>query len=296
MVQNNFKDEHIIALNRLLQYSAYKKFLIHDNSISHKNIGNKAIEITDKIVKEFNIDIFRENDKTKIIQFEYILGDLFSKYVSKMVSRNINDEAELIINSKNIDISELDKYEIIIPEPFKRHVVRYLPVEDKYLLQICRNPDFVSCIFPIESYSDFIFTSLVKIDNIKRVLLAHLNRYSSRDLKTLKVSSLFAFKYDLVKHLFQNPIRLFLWALNMYGVDISFSGETKRFFRKTIAPTILPYNTPEKNLRSHITGIGRNDIYYASYYARPSLIGISYEILYAVNLTKFLQDFKAGRI
>ena len=151
-------------------------------------------------------------------------------------------------------------------------------------------------IFPIESYRDFIVTSLVEIQNIKRVILIHLNRYSSSDLKTLKMSSLFVFKHDLTKFLFQNPTRLFLWAINIYGVDISFNHESRRFFRKTIVPTIPLHKTPEANLRSHITGLGRNHIYYTSYYAKPTLIGVSYEILYAVNLTKFLQDFKAGKI
>ena len=201
---NTSADENIIALNRLFEYSSNKRFQISDSNITSKNISKKAIEIKEKIKREYDIDIFSENTTSKIEKFEHILSDLFSTNVEKLLKRNINDEAEVILNSKNINSRELHKYKIIIPNAFKENVTKYLPVNCNMLRRLCSNPDFASCIFPVESYNDYILTSLVEIKKIKRVIFIHLNRYSSTDLKTLKVSSLFAFKYELTKHLFQN--------------------------------------------------------------------------------------------
>lgn len=261
----------------------YNQRLGLNNSIAAKDVDPT---VKAEIIREINAlsglnynNLITDEDKMK---YEISISNYMTQLLNRFKDRSrINDEIELLKKSVSVDTKELKFHNIKLSES----VIDCLKDIKISLIGInswLEKPDFVM-LFKTDHNRDFLCTKAIKIEGVKKVLLFHVNIESL----SFEVKSLFVLNFQKFNDMLNNPIRLFLFMVNEYGIDITINNITKKFHIATESNDgKCEFHMPEKNPK--IIG------YTISKRISPTK-GV-FHLAYGINLNMYVKDYRNRHI
>lgn len=228
----------IPAFLRLLDTASSRRFKLKDKVVDYGDaVGRKAIELSNRIKSEYQIDIFSESlSNEHLTRFEYLIGNAMSNYVKKnLVPRRINDEVKILKESENIKVETLEKFEITFGPGLSDTLKRIESISTDTLLTLAQKPLMLSYLPGRELLDQYFSLSIAEIEKTEYFLLFTL-RHESRDPKKLSIISFMALSTSEYSKYQKNPTQLFLKGLDKFGVDMKINDKLSRYYSDIEVP------------------------------------------------------------
>ena len=283
--------DYIAAASRLYQYSQNKRYHVSSNEFIKDNIGNIAIYINELIKTKHGLDIFSAKSIENIHKYETMLNNIVSKYTTRRISRrDVSDEAEIIRNSKLVDVNSLKNKTIFISESLKTFLPSF-PFKPDELISQCKKPINLVLFqgFSIDSRENYLLTSSIKIGDGASTyyVLIHLSNETGKE-NSLSILSVFVFSQGSDAEHIENPARLFLECLDEYGLDIEINGKVKKVYGKEKILLSEPFDGNLNFLQ--VRNTDQNSKYLVSFAIKITKDqSIDMEFVYGVNYTKYFE-------
>ncbi len=308
--------QHITALGKLMRYAANKRFALIENDFSNDSLAEAAKKINEEISRNLGIDIFYEERAEKILEYEEQVYRRLTSYTSENIPIKLIDKEIIDIRKNSTYVSQSYLANLKINQEYGDSFKEYLK---KLGLTSSLSTYFRTCDyamlyrFPGNSLRDIYFvTTKGRIKNKERILLMIVSHGKGR--KTYSYSSYghtikedvslvvkdelsipicFIFQLELFEQYLTNPINLFLFCLEKYGLDINIMSRTKRFFRNEILPN---EHLSGLNLHKYLVNTAGKSDYYVYVNVDKKQIGVEVSNFFAIDITKYLADLIRFRI
>jgi hypothetical protein len=305
MNQRNTDITSILAIGRLFQFTANKRFHLIDNNFINDEIGKKALELNYDIKNSSGIDVFEAKTDDDLLEYQRLLDNYTTK-INKQTfgDRSIAEELELLENQITFSKDRWESLQILIPEFIKPNIRAFnitIPGAINYL----KTPDN---IIYIEKYKLFFLTKKVFVNKRERIFFSILSAAVEEVVNTSKrfenvvrnpdyvefhktaVYNVLLFKEEKFSKFGNDPLRLFFKALDLYGHPLTIGTNTSRLKLDTVLPPSLTDPHELRNFLKVPVGI------HMTSYVTVSHIAVNALIIYALNEKKFIKDFLIGHV
>lgn len=226
------------ALIRLLDFSSIRRFKLKDKEVNFKDeIGKKSIVISNGIKNKYNIDIFSKSISSEdLTKFEHFIGNAMSNYTNnKLVLRKINDEVNILKESKYADSEIFKNFKISFSESIVDSVSKIKGIKSNELLELIKNPDSVTFLEDEKDLNQYFSQSRIELNNRTYFIISTL-KHESRKIDELNIISFVPLISDKYSSFDGNPTQLFLKGLDKYGVDLNINNTLSRYYRNIEVP------------------------------------------------------------
>jgi hypothetical protein len=226
------------ALIRLLDFSSIRRFKLKDKEVNFKDeIGKKAIGISDGLKNRYNIDIFSKSISSEDLnKFEHLIGNAMSNYTNnKLVLRKVNDEVNILKESKPTDSEIFKNYKISFSESITEDISKIKGIKSNELLEIIKNPDSVTFLEGENNLNQYFAQSTIELNNRSYYIVSTL-RHESRKKDELNIISFIPLNKEQYSSFNGNPTQLFLKGLDKYGIDLNINNTLSRYYRNVEVP------------------------------------------------------------
>jgi hypothetical protein len=247
-----------------------------------------VIEFYPQIIEKLNLDIERNCDiklsdietESDYLKIEKYLSSLLSKFLKSDLSSSIEDEILLLKESSEMTKEQLIPANINIDKDLK-DVLSHIKVTTSGIDSWLLTPDNIR-YFKVGGNENLLCTRVIHFGNVKRLLFYHMgiNRLKSGYISQYHLISFFSLDYSKFEDMKNSPIRLFLFLLDTYGLELTCNNKTKKlFFRERVGARV--------NVRQ--LGNSRKMFICFQEFTFENEHYISF--LYSVNIYSYLKDF-----
>jgi len=313
MEQLQNKIDQIKAIVRLYEFCSLKKFHLVDEISLSDHIGKLAIIINNEISANEGLNIFTAKDEKDLAKYEAYLNTYNLNFTRKYFPQStLGDDFEFLKRVYQVSTDKLKDYRFVIDsmiKPILKDLKITMPHFDEYLY----SPDYLD-MFEFSHKKRFWFITSKKILHTykERILIIVLNsmldktplRGKSRIFttgnpipNTLAIAGVYLVKKEFYSEITNKPARLLVKIIEKYGIELNFSGKTKKLFIDEFVD-IRIHQTYEA-IYEHIDSQLRMKV---RDHATSGIVSGSGGIIadsvtgYLVDDTKYINDFKAGKI
>lgn len=306
MVQTIDKNlDSILAIGRLYDFSSKKRFHLIKNEFLNDGIGKKALEINQKIKNSKGIDIFEATSEIDLIEYENILNQYTSTETNIIIGNiSLGDEDFLLKTQVDFSVDKLKTYKIAM-NSFLKPLIKKNNLIVPDVVNACKSANKAS--FVKECGSIFVIKR-IKVKTRNKLMLFHLtfdnpeqtienNKIGmskvGEDLENspgLRIAMLFFFDENDYLSLVNNPIRLFIRALDLYAENLNIGTQLKKFYYHVLLPAhIRVDNLGEYLMNLQTSGLDDNNIKTVAM-STISEIQLKLKFIYAINFNKMLKN------
>lgn len=285
--------DYLKALTSIRDVVIAKKYMILDSKKSPLNFGEIENEIADRFKKELGFGLSDISSDDEILRYERRIDNEYSKVTGdRIIKHPIEDEIELIKNSKNIEKDYLKKCKITIGENEKTSIKK-LGLKSETLKRVVWSARQITLIpSPDENNlrgENIFLVSSIIFKEKKYNVFVHLQHGAKKE-NELSLATFLLLDYD--KTYDYNPIRCFLKILEDYGIDLVIGNKKRRFFKeeKVINQSI----TGDMNLVS-ADGLPPKAIYYITFGFKPMKFHAQLNFVYGINEGLYFEYLSAQK-
>jgi hypothetical protein len=283
-------DSKLIAILFLMNEINRLKNNIEEASLPIATEDENVIKtVISEIEIKYDLAFDCVQSKNDALEYEQALSNYVS-YILNEESENIynEDEIHLMKKSKSINNTSLKEYDF----NFSDHITDVLSgvkISSTGISDWLKNPDFIE-LFESNEVENYLCTKRVKLFNrAEYIIFYHATKKDKSQQKELDLHSLFFIHYKNYSDMLSNPIRLFLFLLDNYGLEIECEGKVSRFVIEANSEQLkmnLPANTLSYGQMQgkHIFNYDKKEM--------SNLIIFSY----GIDLNKYLSDFNNNMI
>lgn len=232
-MEATLKKDYLLIVLYLMTYLANKRQgVIGDIKLPAVNHPDTLNNVLTDIKEKYNIDVYKVSSTEDIMRAESILGQYLSSLSMSKDSSSSFDEMLLLRDSIDITKEQLSDVEYDIEEGVV-HLFKDMNIPNIDLVKSWfSTPDFAR-YFKIEDSENIIATKVVVVNGIKKILFSHMLVNRNRGIVIgYNVVNALIVSYYKFSDMFSSPIRLYLYLLDEYGIDITIGDETKKLFYK----------------------------------------------------------------
>lgn len=230
-MEATLKKDYLLIVLYLMTYLANKRQGIIDDlklpAVNHPDaLNNVLADIKDK----YNIDVYEVSSTEDIMHAESVLGQYLSS-LSKSKNSSI-DEMLLLRDSIDITKDQLLDVRYDVGEGVV-HLFKDMNIPNIDLVKSWFASPNYARYFKIEDSENIIATKVVDVKGIKKILFSHMIVKRSKGIIIrYNVANALLVSYSKFFDMLSSPIRLYLYLLEEYGIDITIGNETKKLFYK----------------------------------------------------------------
>lgn len=285
-MEETLNRKYLLMILYLMNHYSNLRQSVSDDTLVLKACYPEIIKsINSEIEKNCEIDLSKLESEDDFLKVEKYLGSLMNRYLEDYLSSSIEDETFLLKESLEIRKEQLSRAEIGIDKELKA-ILHAIKIRISGLESWLLTPDNVR-YFKIGQNENVLCTRVIHIGNTKRLLFYHMGikRLQSGFINQYHLFSAFSLDYVKFEDMKDSPIRLFLYLLDTYGIDLNCSSKTKKlFFKEKVG----------KELNVELLGKSRNIFTCFQEFFIDKERYISF--LYAIDIHRYLGDFKRYQI
>ena len=228
-IRNNYLMMVLYLMNKI---SNMRQGINEDNQVA-KIYPDILEQITAEIKETHSLDISCLKDKDEMLQAEELLGKLISSIMNNELTPSIADETQLVKDSMDLNPDELSTTTFSIADGLKSYL-KSMGISNTdyikpwfYKLDYCR-------YFKILDSENILATKRISLNGVSKILFAHIIIHvdDKREIVQYEVTNLAIVNYIRFEDMFTSPVRLFLYLLDEYGLDMNYNGKVKKLFYK----------------------------------------------------------------
>lgn len=283
-------DSKLIAILFLMNEINRLKNKIEEASLP---IATEDENVIKNVISEIEIkyDLAFDSVRSKNDALEY--EQALSKYVTYILnedSENIYNEDEILLMKKSTSINNtsLKEYDF----KFSHHISDILngvKISSTGISEWLKNPDFIE-LFESNEVENYLCTKRVKLFNrTEYIIFYHAAKNDKSQQKELDLNSLFFIHYKNYSDMLSNPIRLFLFLLDNYGLEIECENKISRF--------VIEANSEQLKIN-----LPANTLFYGQMQSKRIFNEVKKEMnnliifSYGIDVNKYLSDFNEKMI
>lgn len=232
-MEATLKNDYLLIVLYLMTYLANKRQgILDDIKLPMVHNPNALKDVVAYIKREYNVDIYAVANTEDIIYAETVLGEYLSSLTKTQDSNSSYDEMLLLRDSIDITKDQLSNCMYHI-ENGVLELFKSINIPNPKLVGSWFNsPDFAR-YFKIEESENIIATRVVNVNGVRKILFYHMQVHRNRErVISYDVTNALLVSYSLFRDLLSSPIRLYLYLLDQYGINITIGRETKKLFYK----------------------------------------------------------------
>ena len=228
-IRNNYLMMVLYLMNKI---SNMRQGINEDNQVA-KIYPDILEQITAEIKNTYSLDISCLKDKNEMLQAEELLGKLVSSIINNELTPSIADETQLVKDSVDLNPDELATTTFLIADGLKSYLKSMGISNADYIKPWFNKLDYCR-YFKILDSQNILATKRISLNGVSKILFAHIIIHvdDKREIVQYEVTNLAIVNYIRFKDMFTSPVRLFLYLLDEYGLDINYNGKVKKLFYK----------------------------------------------------------------
>ena len=190
-------------------------------------------QITAEIKETHSLDISCLKNKDEMLQAEDYLGKLITSIMNNELTSSIADETQLVKDSVDLNPDELSTTTFSIADGLQNYLKSMGISKAEYIKQWFNKLDYCR-YFKILNSENILATKRISLGGIQKILFAHIIIHvdDKREKIQFEVTNIAIVNYIKFKDMLTSPVRLFLYLLDEYGIDINYNGKIKKLFYK----------------------------------------------------------------
>lgn len=228
-IRNNYLMMVLYLMNKI---SNMRQGINEDNQVA-KIYPDILEQITDEIKKTHSLDISCLKDKDEMLQAEELLGKMVSSIINNELTPSIADETQLVKDSVDLNPDELSTTTFSIADGLKNYLKSIGISNADYIKPWFNKLDYCR-YFKILDSENILATKRISLNGVSKILFAHIIIHvdDKRKIVQYEVTNIAIVNYIRFEDMFTSPVRLFLYLLDEYGLDINYNGKVKKLFYK----------------------------------------------------------------
>lgn len=223
------REHSLMAILFLMTELNNRRFGTNDkNEIAQENVPEKE-RIINYVKKEKGLD-FYNLDKRDLGNYEIILSDLITEVVNKTGSPSLDDEVDLLEHIVEIHPEEFNFSEFQITKEDKSIIKSQgitLPGINNWL----EDPDYVHLYNQDDEH--YLCTKKIKLNGDYKILFYHgLRKKFDVNKDKIELKCIMTFNFNEFLDMYSNPVRLFLFIIDNYGIRFPVNDQLKSFYLK----------------------------------------------------------------
>ncbi|KAA6346149.1 hypothetical protein EZS27_006319 [termite gut metagenome] len=285
----NAQKEHFLftILYLMSEYSNKRQGIKEITNVDIYPSTSVVDAITNHILGKYQFNLNNISSPEEYLKAETYLGEYLSDIIRGDLSASIEDENLLLTESIEVTKDYFIPAEIKEIQQHIKNIFSEIKITLSGINSFFLHPDYIR-YFKIEQNENLLCTKVIPYKNTKKILFYHMYIYRIlSDITGYDVSIALVVDYDKFKDMLSSPVRLFLFILDNYGIDIDLNGETKKLFFRTKKS---PDNT-------HINVTVQSKQYYTCFQQFKDDNNETYlSFLYGINVATYIDDFKRNEI
>lgn len=221
-----------IILVLMTELSDKRHGVVNDNTLVEYDDKDKDYVIG-LIKKKYNLDyyeVLKSTDSIQLLEYETILGQFFTEYLEQFKSDSEDEEIRILGSAKEIHPNSLPEMEIEKNEAIDRtfKLIKETSVH-KYLNTYLKQPDYVSLI-DVGNKTYITTKKITNSNGIDAILFSVLREHKKYIKTTLFPLLVCMFNYRISELRYDSPVRMLLYLLNKYGIDVEIGNCKKHLF------------------------------------------------------------------
>lgn len=228
-IRNNYLMMVLYLMNKI---SNMRQGIKEDNQVA--KIDSDILEqITAKIKETHSLDISCLKNKDEMLLAEELLGKLVSSIINNKLTTSIADETQLVKDSMDLNPNELSTTTFSIADGLKSYLKSMGISNADYIKPWFNKLDYCR-YFKILDSENILATKRISLNGISKILFTHIIIHvdDKREIVQYEVTNIAIVNYTRFEDMFTSPVRLFLYLLDEYGLDINYNGKVKKLFYK----------------------------------------------------------------
>lgn len=228
-IRNNYLMMVLYLMNKI---SNMRQGINEDNQVA-RIYPDILEQITDEIKKTYSLDISYLKDKDEMLQAEEFLGKLITSIMNDELTSSIADETQLVKDSVDLNPDELSTTTFSIVDGLQNYLKSMGIPKAEYIKQWFNKLDYCR-YFKILDSENILATKRISLGGVQKILFAHIIIHvdDKREKIQFEVTNMAIVNYIKFKDMLTSPVRLFLYLLDEYGIDINYNGKIKKLFYK----------------------------------------------------------------
>ena len=222
----------MMVLYLMNKISNMRQGIKEDNQVA--KIDSDILEqITAKIKETHSLDISCLKNKDEMLLAEELLGKLVSSIINNKLTTSIADETQLVKDSMDLNPNELSTTTFSIADGLKSYLKSMGISNADYIKPWFNKLDYCR-YFKILDSENILATKRISLNGISKILFTHIIIHvdDKREIVQDEVTNIAIVNYTRFEDMFTSPVRLFLYLLDEYGLDINYNGKIKKLFYK----------------------------------------------------------------
>lgn len=246
-------------------------------------------QIISEIKDKYSIDINCLKDKNEMLMAENVLGTFVSLLMNNELTSSIADEAQLIKDSENLNPQELSNVTFYIADGLQGFL-KNMGISNVNHINSWFNKFDYCRYFKILNSENILATKKISLNGVSKILFAHIIIHvdNTREHVQYEISNIVIVNYNKFEDMFTSPVRLFLYLLDEYGIDVKYKGVIKKlFYKEEIIEenSTISWSSKSKSLSAGVQKI------------REKENGKEFfTFVYGFDYEKILKDYKSKKI
>lgn len=281
-MEATLKKDYLLIVLYLMTYLANKRQgILEETKLPVVKNPHALNDVVEYIKANYHVDVYDISTSEDIMNAESILGQYLSDLTRKD-SNNSQDEMLLLRDSVDITKEQLLDVSYEVGEGVELLFKDISIPNIKLIISWFKTPDYAR-YFKIEESENIIATKVVTINGIKKILFFHMvPKRTNGSVYKYEVLNALIISYTKFSDMLSSPIRLYLYLLDEYGIDITIGNETKKLFYKK------EYNPSEKvKMKSKSV-----NFYYGLQRYQDTKGKFYYTFVQAFDYSAYLKDYK----
>lgn len=222
----------MMVLYLMNKISNMRQGINEDNQVA-KIYPDILEQITAEIKETHSLDISCLKNKDEMLQAEDYLGKLITSIMNNELTSSIADETQLVKDSVDLNPDELSTTTFSIADGLQNYLKSMGISKAEYIKQWFNKLDYCR-YFKILNSENILATKRISLGGIQKILFAHIIIHvdDKREKIQFEVTNIAIVNYIKFKDMLTSPVRLFLYLLDEYGIDINYNGKIKKLFYK----------------------------------------------------------------
>jgi hypothetical protein len=284
-------DAKLIAILFLMnEVSKIKNNLMETSTPKVIEDNNTIDEVIADIDDKYNLAYKNIKNPDQARQYELALSDYIT-YILRSNNKIYNeDEINLMQKSKNIDNSSLNNFRFTYANSdFVRDIFNCTKTSSSGIRSWLISPDYIS-LFESNKIKNYLCTKKIKkISGEELILFYHISQGPNKQVNEGELTSIFFVHYNYFKDMLSNPVRLFLFILDNYGLEIECKGKISHFIIETFYENL---NMKMSDKGRSFGQIQSRNVYNDNTRENNNLIIFSY----GIDIDKYINEFNKRMI
>lgn len=246
--------------------------------------------IVDEIKNMYSLNFNEIKTEEEADAYDIALGKYLSKVLNDSQPIYNDDEVKLIEKAVNVDPSNFKDIDIKLERDNHFHeVLKGVNISSNGIYSWLKNPEYVQ-VFESNYNKNYLCTKTVrKTSGVKLIMLYHMNRDPNDIKERYEIPTLLFVPFSDFEDMLNNPVRLFLYLLDKYGIEITTEDGRKTHFLIEVNANEINWNVSKGTSYFYINGNREYDNV-------KKEMDNTFIFCYGINIDKYLYEFKNNMI